>query len=179
MTNDKTTKGNFHVKIYLKDFFGFSEHHDNCTYGLVYKLTLQKHSENHVLSHSAQANDAANLVLAGRVFVDDIVCYVPHYTPSISNQKLMLSKIASKTRTELAYTKRSSYKKDVTTENNWTFELGVGDGIDVPIYVIVGFIQRDHFNQQHQNIDTLYRPSVVIAQSIIGSEKFPRCRNKL
>ena len=38
--------------------------------------------------------------------------------------------------------------EDVTAEKNWTFELGVGDGIDIPIYVIVGFMQRDQFNQQ-------------------------------
>ena len=38
--------------------------------------------------------------------------------------------------------------KYVTTENNWTFELGVGYGIDVPIYVVIGFTQRDQFNQQ-------------------------------
>ena len=62
--------------------------------------------------------------------------------------------------------------KDATTENNRTFELGVGDGIDIPIYVIVGFMQRDQFNQQHQNNDTFYTPSVVNAQCIIGSEKF-------
>ena len=63
--------------------------------------------------------------------------------------------------------------KDVTTENNWTFELGSGDCIDIPIYVLVGFMLRDQFYQQHQNIDTFYRPSVVNAQRIIGSEKFP------
>ena len=34
-------------------------------------------------------------------------------------------------------------------------------------------MQRDHFNQQHQNNDTFYRPSVVNAQCLIGSEKFP------
>ena len=51
--------------------------------------------------------------------------------------------------------------KDVTTENNWTFELGVGDGIDIPFKVLVGFTQRDHFNHQHQNNDTLNRPIVV------------------
>ena len=63
--------------------------------------------------------------------------------------------------------------KDITSEINWTFELGVGDGIDLPINVIVGFMQRGQFNQQHQYKDTIYRPSVVNAQSIIGSEKFP------
>ena len=44
--------------------------------------------------------------------------------------------------------------KVVTTEYNWTFELGVGDSIDIPIYVTVGFIQRDQLNQQHQINDT-------------------------
>ena len=63
--------------------------------------------------------------------------------------------------------------KDVTTEINGTSELGVGDGIDIPIYVTVGFMQRDQFNQQHQNDDTFYRPAVVNAQCVIGIEKFP------
>ena len=63
--------------------------------------------------------------------------------------------------------------KDVTTENIWSFELGVEDGIDVTIYVIAGFVQRDQFIQQHQKNDTFYRPSVVNAQCIIGGEKFP------
>ena len=138
-----------------------------------YKSTLQRNSDNHVLSHPTQANDAANLALAGRVIVDVISWYVPHYTPSISNQKLMSSNFAFKTPTELSYIKRSSYMKDVTTENNWTFEFGVGDGIDITIYVIVGFMQGDQFNQQHQNNDTFYRPSVVNAQCLIGSEKVP------
>ena len=79
-------------------------------------MTIQRNSDKHVLSHPAQANDAANLALAGRVLVDDISWYVPLYTPSITNQKLMLSNIATRTATELTYIKRSSYMKDVTTE---------------------------------------------------------------
>ena len=62
----------------------------------------------------------------------------------------MLSNNTSKTPTELTYIKRSSYMKNVTTENNWTFGPVVGDGIDVPVYVIVGFMQRDQFSQHHQ-----------------------------
>ena len=85
----------------------------------------------------------------------------------------MLGHIVSKTPTELTYIKQSSYMKDVTTGNKWTFELGIGDGIDIPVYIIVGFMQRHQFNQQHQNNDTFFRPSVVNAQCIIGSEKFP------
>ena len=173
MTNNKTTKGNYHVRIFLKDVFRFAQDQDNCTYGLGYKVTLQRNSDNHVLSHPAQANDAANPALAGGRIIDDISLYVPHYTPSISNQKILWEPTTSKAPTELTYIKRSTYMKDVTTEKNWTFELGVGDGVDIHIYVIVGFVQRDQFNQQYQNNDTFYRPSVVNAQCIIGSEKVP------
>ena len=138
-----------------------------------YKLTLHRNSDNHVLSHRAGANDAANLASAGRDIIDDISLYVPHYTPNISNQKLLLGHIDSNAATELSFIKRSSYMKDVTTENIWTFELGVGDGIDMLIHVMVAFMQGDQFNQLHQNNNTFYRPSVVNAQCIIGSEKFP------
>ena len=34
LTINKTTKGNYHVRIFSKDVFGFAEHQDNCTYGL-------------------------------------------------------------------------------------------------------------------------------------------------
>ena len=66
--------------------------------------------------------------------------------------------------------------KNVTIENIWAFNFVVGDGVDIPTYVIVGFVQRDQFNQQHQNNDIFYRPSVVNAQCIIGSENFPDAR---
>ena len=173
VTNNKTTKGNHQVQVYIKVIFGVVEHEDSCTYGLDYQLTLQRSSDNLVMSLPAQAIHAANLALAGRVIIDDISLYIPHYTASISNQKIMLGNIVSKTPTELSYIKRSSYMKDVITENFWIFELGVADGIDTPIYVIVGFMQKDQFIRQHQYNDTFYRPSVVYAQCIIGGEKFP------
>ena len=62
----------------------------------------------------------------------------------------MLGHIVFKAATDFSSIKRSTYTKDVTTENNWTFELGGGDGFDLPNYAIVGFMQRDQFNQQHQ-----------------------------
>ena len=62
---------------------------------------------------------------------------------------------------------------DLTTEINRTCDFLVRNGIDVPIYVKVGFIQRDQFNQQIRNIDSFYRSSVVNAQCNIGSEQSP------
>ena len=155
-----------------------AEHQVNYTYGSGYKLTLHRISVNHVLSNPAQANDAAKLALAGGITIDDISLYVPHYTPSISNQILLLGHIVSKTPTDMSFIKRSSSMKDVTTENIWTIRLGVGDGIDIPIYVIVALMQRDQFNQQHQNNDKFFRPSVVNSQCKIGSEKLPDAGRK-
>ena len=34
LTNNKTTEGNYHVRIYLKDAFGCAKFQDNCTYEL-------------------------------------------------------------------------------------------------------------------------------------------------
>ena len=53
------------------------------------------------------------------------------------------------------------------------FWAGVGDGIDIRIFLKVGFMQRDQFSQQHQNNDTFYTPSVVKPECIIRSEKLP------
>ena len=173
LTNKKTTKGNYLVRIYLKEIFGSAEQQDICTYGLGYKLTLHRKSDNHVLSHRAQANDAANFALAGIVIIEDLSWYVLHYTPIISNQKLMLGHMVGKTPTEMTYIRQSSYLKDSTTENIWSFELGVEECFDIPIFIIVGFMQRDQLNQQHQNNDTFYRPSVVNGQCIYGRENIP------
>ena len=100
LTKNKT-KGIYHVRIYLQDVFGLAQYQENCSYGLNYKLTLQRNSDYHVLSHPPEADDAANLGLTGRFIIDDVSCHVPHYTPSIPNQKLMLQHITNKTPTEL------------------------------------------------------------------------------
>ena len=172
VTKTKQIKGIFLLEFFLKDVFGFAEHEYNCTYGLGYTITLHRNSDNHVSSHPAGFNDAANLALTGRVIMVDTSLYALHYIPNISNQEFLLRHIVSRAATEISYFKGSSYIKDTTTEDNWTFEFGVGDGSDIPIYVLVEFMQRDQFNQQHQNNDAIYRTSVVNAQCVIGSEKY-------
>ena len=50
--------------------------------------------------------------------------------------------------------------KDVTAGKGWIFELGVGDGFVIPTHILVGFMQKNKFIQQHQNPDAFNRPSV-------------------
>ena len=82
LTNNKTQKGKFHVRIYLKDIFGFAEYQEKGTYGLGYKLTLTRNSDNAVLNKGNAINN-------GKVKINALEWYVPHYTPSIQQQAIL------------------------------------------------------------------------------------------
>ena len=166
---NKNIKGKYHVKIMLKDVFGYAEHQEKATYGLGYKLTLTRNKDDVVI-------DKANGITDARIKIDHIHWYVPHYTPSIPSiqQKNNLSKQnLSKTPTELRYVERSVFMKEVNNQNVWNFELGSHENMNVPIWIIIGFQQRDRQDSQNLNIDTFCRLPVVSAQSIIGTEKYP------
>ena len=51
--------------------------------------------------------------------------------------------------------------------------MGTQEGINDPIWIIVGLQQRDRQDSQNLNNDTFYRPPVTSAQCIIGTEKYP------
>ena len=165
LTNNKNIKGKYQVRIYLKDVFGFAEHQTKATYGLGFKLTLTRNSDNAVLNKA----DARNL---GKVKNNAIEWYVPHYTASMSQQAVS-NQIVNRIPTELQYMEISVFMKEVNTQNLWNFELGTQEGINVPIWLIIGFQQQDRQNSQKENNDTFYRPSVTSAQCIIGTEKYP------
>ena len=63
--------------------------------------------------------------------------------------------------------------KQVDTQNLWSFEIGTHEGVNIPIWIIIGFQQRERQDSQNMNNDTFYRPLVTSAQCIIGMEKYP------
>ena len=125
MTINKTQKGKYHIRIYLKDVFGFAEYQEKGTYGLSYKLTLTRNTNNAVWNK----DNAINL---GRIKINAIEWYVPHYTPSIQQQSILSKQIINKTHTEINYLGRSVFMKEVNTQNFWTFELGTQENISIP-----------------------------------------------
>ena len=153
------------VLIYLKDLFGSVEHQEKATYGLGYKLTLPRNSDNYVLNKDIATN-------IGKIKVIATEWYVPHYTPSIPQQAILSNRILRKIPTEIQYVERSVFMKEVKTQNLWSFELGTQEGINLPIWIIVGFQQRDRQFSQSMNNDTFYRPPATSAQCIIGTEKY-------
>ena len=166
LTINKTQKGKYHIRIYLKDVFGFAEYQNKGTYGLGYKLTMTRNTNNAVLNK----DDAINL---SRIKINAIEWYVPHYSPSIQQQSILSKQILNKTPTQIQYPERSVFMKEVNTQNFWTFELGTQEGINIPTWIFVGFQQNDRQYDQKLNNDTFVRLPVTSAQVIIGTERYP------
>ena len=163
---NKSVKGKFHLKILRKDVFGFAESQEEATYGLGYKLTLTRNKDDAVI-------DKAGGIADGRVRIDHIHWYVPHYTPSIQHQSIFSNQILKKMPTELRYVERSVLMQEVNNQNLWRFDLGSEENINVSIWIFIGFQQQDRQDSQNLNNDAFCRLSVVSAQCIIGTEKYP------
>ena len=166
LTNNKNIKGKYHVRIYLKDVFGFAEYQEEATYGLGYKLTLTRNTDNAVLNKG-------NAINIGKIKINALEWYVPHYTPSIQQQSILSKQILNKTPTQIQYPERSVFMKEVNTQNFWTFELGTQEGINIPTWIFIGFQQNDRQHDQNLNNDTFVRLPVISAQVVIGTERYP------
>ena len=150
----------------VKDISGFAELQEKPTFGLGYKLTLTKNTDNVVLNKDNAINNAKIRILA-------IGWYVPHSTRSISNQAILSKQILRMSPTVLQYVERFVFMKEVNTQNFWTFELGTQERNNIPAWVFTGFHQRDRQDSQNLNNDIFYRPPVTNAQCIIGTENYP------
>ena len=106
LTNNKTEKGTFFVRINLKNLFGFADQ-EKITYGLGYTLTFKRNTNNDVVLRT-------NGVDAAKVVVKDISWHIPHYVLSLENQQLVLNQIINKDQTELYYTERSVFTTPIT-----------------------------------------------------------------
>ena len=131
-----------------------------------YKLTLTRNTDNAVLKKHDATNNA-------KIKINSFEWYVPHYTPSLNEYNKLMIQIKQKTPTNLHYPERSVFMKEVNTQNVGTFEIGTQEGINVPIRIFVVFQQSDRQNDQNLNNDTFVRLSVISAQIVIGTERYP------
>ena len=106
LSNNKSIKGKYHIRIYLKDFFGFAEHQQKKTYGLGYKFTLTRNTDNSVLNKD-------NAVGNGRVKINSLDWYVLHYNPNLEKYNRIMNQIKKISPTLLHYPERSVFMKEV------------------------------------------------------------------
>ena len=79
-----------------------------------------------------------------------------------------MKQIVDKIPTELQYVERSIFMKRLNTQKLWIFELGTQEGTNVPIWITIGFQQREK-----QDSQKLANDIVTSAQCIFGTEKYP------
>ena len=127
---------------------------------------MTKNTDNAVLNKD-------NAINIGKIKINALEWYVPHYTPSIQQQSILSKQILNKTPTQIQYPERSVFMKEVNTQNFWTFELGTQEGINIPTWIFVAFQQNDRQHEQNLNNDTFVRLPVTSAQVAIGTERYP------
>ena len=126
LAQNENKKGKYHLRIMLKDVFGFAEHQEKATFGLGYKLKLTRSKSETVIEKAAGIADA-------RFRTDHIHWYAPHYTRSIQQQGILSKQTLSRSPTQLRYVERSVFLKEVNNQNLWNFELGSQESMNVPI----------------------------------------------
>ena len=168
LNNNKNIKGKNRFRIMLKGVVGFAEHREKTAYGLGYKLTQTRNKDDAVIDKVAGIADA-------RVRIDHIYWYIFHFTPSIHQQGILFKQISSKTPTELRHIERSVFTKGVNNQNHRTFQVGSQENMNVPIWVIIGFQQRDRKHSTNLINGTFCRSPVVFAQLRYWDGKISLC----
>ena len=166
ITNNKNIKDKYHVRIMPREVFGFAENQEKTTYGLGYNLTLTRNKDEAVLDKAVGIADA-------RIKTDHIHWYVQPYTASIQRQGILSKQFLSRTPTELRHIERSVFMKEANNQNLWNFQLGSQESMNIPIWIIIGFQQKDRQDSQIFYDDTICRLPVTSAQCLIGTEKYP------
>ena len=108
---------------------------------------------------------------AAKVVIKYIGWYIPHFTPSLENQHFVMDQLLNKDPTELFYTERVVFRKDVNTNNSWTFNLRKS-GESKPNFVIVEFQARNKIDSQTLDKTIFDRLPISNAGCKIRSEKY-------
>ena len=130
LAQNKHVKGKYHLRIMLKDVFGFAECQEKGTCGLYYKLTLTRNKDEALIDEAVGIVDA-------RTRIDQIDWYVPHCTSSLDQERILTKQIVNKIPTQLRYIERSLFIKAVNIQKVWNFELGALETMDVPIWITI------------------------------------------
>ena len=96
LTNNKNQEGKYYIRTFFEDSFGFGEHQEKATYGLGHKLTITGNIDNTVLNK-------ADATIIGKIKINPIEWYAPHYTPSIPQQAIFSMQLPGKIPTEFHF----------------------------------------------------------------------------
>ena len=84
----------------LKEFLSFAVHQERGTYGLGYRLTLTRNSDNALLNKGNALNNA-------KIISNNIDWMLPTFRPNLEQQNIIMNQIVKKMAIELRYIERS------------------------------------------------------------------------
>ena len=90
--------------------------------------------------------------------------YVAHYTHSTQQEGFLSEQILTKTHMELRCIERFVFVNEVNNKNSWNFVLGSQENMNVPIWIIIEFQQKDRLDSQNSNNDSFCRLPVIVAE---------------
>ena len=164
LTNNLNKKANYFVRIMLRDIFDYVKNEEKDSYGLGYYLKMGGNKDDAILQKTVAFADA-------RIKIDHILWYVPHCTPIIQQRGILSKQILIRTPTELRYLEKSVFMKEVKNQMLWNFELGSHESMNVPIWIFLGFQQRDSQDSQNVNNDTFCRLPVIMLNVLSRRKK--------
>ena len=94
-----TVKGTFSFRIPMKHIFGFCEDYAKIVYGLKHNLTLVRKADDDAVFRGAAAGD-------GKVSLDEISWFMPHFIPADAEKFFIYKTIESKVKVPVAYRTR-------------------------------------------------------------------------
>ena len=104
LNKNKTQKGKYHLRNYLKGIFSFAEYQETETLGLSYRVTLTRNTDNAVLNKDNTTNNA-------KIKTNGVEWYVHLYVPCLEENDKLMNQIAKNTPTNLQYPERSVFMK--------------------------------------------------------------------
>jgi hypothetical protein len=158
-------RGSFSFIIPFDHIFGFGDYNK-----VIYNV---KHSLS--LTRNAVGNEAiyhANGVADGKINLTEITWKVPHIKPDTVKLMELRSVIESKQTIPIAYPARTSDAISVPQTQNFTWRVGVTNGIEKPRWIIIAF-QTNRTETQEQNPALFDHLNVTNACVTLNGEKYP------
>ena len=160
-----TVKGTFSFRIPLKHIFGYCDDYNKIVYGLKHSLTLVRKTDDDAIFRRAAAG-------AGKVSLDKISSFMPHFIPADAEKFSIYKIIESKVKLPVAYRTRQCNKLSVPELISFTWRLSVKTASEKPIFIIAAF-QTAKYGDQTQNPSIFDDVNLKNAYVTLNSDRYP------
>ena len=149
----------------MKHIFDFCEDYDKIVYGLKHNLIRVRKTDDDAMFRRAAAG-------AGKVSLDRIAWFMPHFIPADAEKISIYNTIESNVKVPVAYRTRQCYMLSVSESTSFTWRLSVKTAPEKPRFIIVDF-QTAKDGDQTKNPYSFDRVNRRNAYVMLNSDRYP------